>query len=85
LLQHPFYRLVRVQRGEVRVLMNVIFVFGAFLLLASVVQITYNLIVCGYLLALILYWIFTRIALSRRSHNRICAQCEVSACPYSER
>lgn len=84
LLQHFIYRLVPVQRGSIRFLLNVIFVVGAFLLLASLTQLTSNLILASYTLALIVYWIFTRIIMSRRSHQRICAQCESVGCSLSE-
>ncbi|MFX1318500.1 MAG: hypothetical protein ACFE9D_10750 [Promethearchaeota archaeon] len=84
LIQHFVYRLVRVQRGEVRIIVNGLFVIGAFLLLASVVQLTNNLVVSGYLLILTLYWVFTRIAMSRWSHQRICVRCQVADCPLSD-
>ncbi len=84
LIQHSVYRLVSVERGEVRILVNVLFVFGAFLLLASVVQLTNSLVVSGYLLILTLYWIFTRIVMSRSSHQRICRRCKVADCPLSD-
>ncbi len=84
LLQHYLYRLLHVQRGLVRFLVNIVFVVGAFLLLASLVQLSNSLVLGSYLLALILYWIFTRILMSRRSHQRICAQCRTLTCPYSD-
>lgn len=84
LLQHPLYHLLRIKRGIIRVTVNILFVVGSFLLLASLVQLTNNLIMASYLLILILYWIFTRIVMSRRSHYRICTQCNRPGCPYSE-
>ena len=84
LLQHYIYQVFHVQQGEVRFLVNVLFVLGAFLLLATQMQITNNLVLGSYLLPLILYWIFTRIVMSRRSHQRICAQCRTPTCPLSE-
>jgi hypothetical protein len=84
LLQHLLYQLLKVKRGSIRVVVNVLFVVGSFLVLASVVQLTSNLLLASYLLSLILFWIFTRIGMSRRSHYRICSQCGRSNCPYSE-
>lgn len=84
LLQHFIYRLIPVQRSVTRFLINVIFVVGAFFLLASVVQLTDSFILGTYLLVLILFWIFTRIIMSRRSHQRICAQCGTTDCPLSD-
>jgi hypothetical protein len=84
LLQHFIYQAFHVNRGEVRLLANVVFVIGAFLLLTTLMQLTESLILGAYLLVLILYWIFTRIAMSRRSHERICAQCEKLDCPLSD-
>lgn len=83
LLQHFIYQMFHVNRGEIRLLTNVVFVVGAFLLLATLMQLTTSWILGGYLLVLILYWIFTRIVMSRRSHQRICSQCGKLVCPLS--
>ncbi|MFX1565956.1 MAG: hypothetical protein ACFFCH_08200 [Promethearchaeota archaeon] len=80
LLQHHLYRLFRLERGEARFLLNVLFVVGAFLLLATQMQITNNLLLASYLLVLTVYWIFTRIVMSRWSHQRICNQCGKTDC-----
>ena len=84
LLQHFIYRLIPVQRGVTRFLINVIFVVGAFFLLASIFQLTDSFILGIYLLVLILFWIFTRIIMSRRSHQRICVQCGTTDCSLSD-
>lgn len=84
LLQHPLYALFRPRHGVVRVLVNIAFVVGAFLLLSSVTELTGNLLPEAYLLLAILYWIFTRIAMSKRAHRRICARCGDMGCPLSE-
>ena len=83
LLQHFIYQVFQVNRGEIRLLVNVLFVVGAFLLLATLMQLTASLVLGTYLLILILYWIFTRIVMSRRSHQRICAKCGKLVCPLS--
>lgn len=84
LLQHPLYQLLKLNRGLIRFIINILFVVGSFLLLASLSQLTNSLILAIYLLLLILYWIFTRIVMSRRSHHLICSRCNRSECPYSE-
>jgi len=84
LLQHPFYRLLKVHQRGVRVIINVLFVVGAFLILSNVIQLTNNILLAVYLLSLICYWIFTRIVMSRRAHRRICTQCGILGCPLSE-
>jgi hypothetical protein len=84
LLQHPFYALIKPRHGVVRVIVNLGFVVGAFLLLASVAEITNNLMLTAYLLLMSLYWIFTRIAMSKRGHRRICTLCGEPSCSLSE-
>jgi len=84
LLQHPIYQLLKLHRGIIRFTINILFVVGSFLLLTSLIQITNSLILAIYLLLLILYWIFTRIVMSRQSHHRICSRCNRVKCPYSE-
>ncbi len=84
LLQHFFYRVIRIHHGIIRLFLNVLFVVGSFFLLASLMQLTNNFILGVYLLVLIIYWIFTRIVLSRRSHRRICMFCEIPDCPHSK-
>lgn len=84
LLQHPFYLLLKIQHGLIRVIMNIFFVVGSFLLLAGIAELTNNLVIEIYLLLLILYWIFTRIIMSKWTHRRICNQCDLTGCPFSE-
>jgi hypothetical protein len=84
LLQHLIYHLLAVHLGSVRFVMNILFVLGPFLLLASQVQLTDNFAIALYLLMLTLYWIFTRIIMSRRSHREICGRCNKIACPLRE-
>ena len=84
LLQHPLYQLLKLNHGSIRFIINTLFVAGSFLLLASLSQLTNSLMLAIYLLLLILYWIFTRIVMSRRSHHLICSRCNRPECPYSE-
>ncbi|MFW9935105.1 MAG: hypothetical protein ACFFDU_06320 [Candidatus Thorarchaeota archaeon] len=82
--QHYIYHALHIEHGVARFLVNILFVVGPFLLLATLMQFTDSVIFGTYLLALILYWIFTRILMSRRSHKRICTQCEATNCPLSD-
>ncbi|MFX0168899.1 MAG: hypothetical protein ACFE89_06000 [Candidatus Hodarchaeota archaeon] len=84
LLQHMLYQFLGVNHGVVRFAMNILFVLGPLMLLASLVQITNNLVLALYLLLLTLYWIFTRIVMSRRSHTIICASCANTDCLLRE-
>jgi hypothetical protein len=84
LIQHLIYRILKVNHGTVRFIVNILFVLGPFLLLASLVQILNNLTLAGYLLLLTLYWIFSRITMSQRSHRLICERCSEHACVMRE-
>jgi hypothetical protein len=63
-------------RAGVRLTLNSLFVVGAFLCLAGIDQIAQNLAVDLFLVMLIIFWILTRIQLSRWNHYRICYDCE---------
>jgi hypothetical protein len=84
LIQHLIYQILRISYGTARFIVNILFVLGPFLLLASLMQILNNLTLAGYLLLLTLYWIFTRITMSKRSHRLICGRCPEHACALRE-
>ncbi|MFW9830425.1 MAG: hypothetical protein ACFFD8_01415 [Candidatus Thorarchaeota archaeon] len=86
LIQHLLYRLQFhiLQHGGTRIFLNILFVVGSFLLLASLWQLTNSLAFAAYMLLLILYWILTRIIMSRHSHRHICRACEKTNCPLSD-
>jgi len=75
------HSLLDLKGASVRLLLNFVFVFGAFLLLVGVNEITGNPVVGFFLLTLIVYWIYARIMLSRQEHRRICANCGLKECP----
>ena len=81
LLQH---RIPDGNRGLVHFFLNVTFVLGAFLLLVGVNEITNNFLLDVYLLALIAYWILTRIMISQLEHRKICTTC-LQFCSYSKK
>jgi len=76
------HSLLDLKRASVRLSLNFVLVFGAFLLLVGVNEITGNPVVAFFLLTLIAYWIYTRIMLSRQEHRRMCANCGLKECPY---
>jgi len=63
-------------RKFVRLLANALFVVGAFLILAGLDSTVQNLYVDAYSLGLIVFWLLTRIYLSKWNNNRICGSCE---------
>ena len=63
--------------------LNVVFVFGAFLLEVGVDHINGSLLVQSYLLAITVYWIIARIVLSEADHVSICGRCGQEDCPHS--
>ena len=63
--------------GLSRLLVNALFVFGAFLVLIATDAFLGNLFIDLYVISLILLWIMTRILLSQWDHSRICHSCTV--------
>jgi hypothetical protein len=78
LLQYNIF----MKQNLVHFLVNVVFVFGAFLLLVGVNELTSSPVLEAYLFTLIIYWIITRIMLSQREHEKICAACGLKSCAY---
>lgn len=68
--------------GSIRLFLNAFFAFGSFFILAGVDEIAQNTFVDLFLVVLIVFWLFTRIILSRWNHERICRSCEVKACEF---
>lgn len=63
-------------RGFIRLSLNTLFVLGAFLILVGVDELVQSLFVDLFLIALIVFWILTRIMLSQWDHSRTCLNCE---------
>jgi hypothetical protein len=63
-----------------RLFFNITFVLGTFFILTGVSEIGGSLVLYGFLFSLIIYWILTRIILSRWKHRKICASCKVKSC-----
>jgi hypothetical protein len=63
-------------RSFIRLIINMFFVLGAFLVLTGIDELTESLFVDFFSVALIVFWILTRIQLSQWDHWRICRNCE---------
>jgi hypothetical protein len=64
--------------GLVRLLVNALFVFGAFLILLAADALLMNLFIDLYVISLTMLWILTRILLSQWDHSRICRSCGIN-------
>jgi hypothetical protein len=65
-------------KAYVRLALNSLFVFGAFLCLVGVDQTSQSVAIDLFSVVLIIFWIFTRIQLSQWDHSRICDNCNSS-------
>jgi hypothetical protein len=63
--------------GFARLVLNVLFVLGAFLILAGLDGFAESLLVDFFSIVLIAFWIFTRILLSEWDHWKICRGCSI--------
>lgn len=63
--------------GFARLVLNVLFVLGAFLILAGLDGLTESLLIDLFSIVLVAFWVFTRILLSQRDHWRICRRCSI--------
>jgi len=71
--------------GIFRLFLNIFFAFGAFLILIGVDELARSVTVDLFLVALTLFWLFTRISLSKWDHERICYACRVATCEFADR
>lgn len=76
------YHLFNWGKSSIHLSINIFFVFSVFLLLMGVDGITQSVMVDSYLIALSLFWIYTRILLSQFDHRRICAACQIEECKF---
>jgi hypothetical protein len=83
IVQHKIYRVLENTGGHFRFMLNVFFVNGAFLLLVGADQLAGSIIVDSYILLIVLFWIYTRIVMSKSEHQRICSQCGPKLCHIS--
>jgi hypothetical protein len=76
------YHLLNLGKNLVHLAVNTFFVLGVFLLLAGVDAITQNITTDLYVIALSVFWLYTRILLSQQDHRRICTACSVEECEF---
>lgn len=74
LLQYTFFD---VHSRLSRFSLNAFFIFGMFLILAGVDAIVQSLTLNFFLTALFVFWVFTRILLSKNIHKEICQACNL--------
>jgi hypothetical protein len=74
LLQYTFFD---VHSGLIRFSLNTLFVFGMFLIIAGIDCIVQSLSVNFFLVGLFIFWLFTRILLSKNKHEEICQTCNI--------
>ena len=63
-------------RGFIRSSLNTLFVLGAFLILVGIDALVQNLFIDMFLIVLVIFWLMTRIMLSKWDHSRTCQNCE---------
>lgn len=81
LFQHAF---IDIAVSWVKIVSNVVFVLGAFFILLGMDMINTSLFIELYFLTLALMWIFTRIMISEKNHESICANCDSKLCKFLE-
>ena len=70
-------------RSFVRLFLNLFFVLGTFFILIGVDKLIHSMTIDLFLVALTLFWLFTRISLSHWDHKRICSACKVATCEFA--
>lgn len=68
----------------VRFLLNAFFVFGAFLVLAGLDATASSVVLDFFVVLLCVFWLFTRILLSKHVHSNICKYCGSKCEGYRE-
>lgn len=74
LLEYTFFE---VRSGLIRFSLNTIFIFGMFLIIAGIDCIVQSVILNFLLVGLFIFWLFTRILLSKDKHEEICQTCNI--------
>ena len=72
----------KVRRNIVRIIVNSLFVLGALLLLVGIDELAQSVLADLFVIALTLFWLFTRISLSQWNNWRICYTCDVDSCEF---
>jgi hypothetical protein len=74
LLQYTFFD---VHSRLIRFSLNTFSIFGMFLILAGIDCIVQSLTLNFFLIVLFIFWLFTRILLSKNKHKEICQTCNI--------
>jgi len=74
----------RAKQRFIRLFLNAFFVLGSFLVLIGIDRLTQSVFASLFLVLLIVFWLFTRIATSQWDHERICYACSVAVCEFRE-
>lgn len=65
-------------KGYARLILNAFFVFACFLTLVGIDKLAESIFIDLYMIALIAFWLLTRILISQWDHWRICHTCKLS-------
>ena len=68
----------------IRFLLNAFFIVGTFLVLAGIDAVANSLILDFFVIFLSIFWLFTRILLSKHTHNKICQTCNLECEVYKK-
>ena len=71
-------------RNLLRLSLNTFFVLGTLFILIGIDEFVRSLMVDLFVVSLILFWLYTRISLSRWDHERICSDCKVASCEFAD-
>jgi len=81
LLQSP---LPILQNSVIRLFSSGFFVVGTFLILVGIEELAHSTSVDLFLVFLSVFWLLTRISLSKWDHERICSKCTLDSCSFAE-
>jgi hypothetical protein len=79
------YHLFSWGKSSIHLSVNTYFVFGVFLMLAQADRIVQSTIVDLYIVALSMFWLYTRIMLSKLDHRTLCGTCPIEKCEFTYR
>jgi len=65
-------------KGYARLTLNAFFVFACFLTLVGIDKLAESILIDLYMIALIIFWLLTRILISQWDHWKICHTCKLS-------
>ncbi|MFB0514132.1 MAG: hypothetical protein ACETVQ_00995 [Candidatus Bathyarchaeia archaeon] len=68
----------------IRFLLNAFFIFGTFLVLAGIDAVANSSVLDFFVIFLCVFWLFTRILLSKNIHDKICQTCSLKCDGYKK-